>query len=656
MTGSTRDWLAYSILLLHAIVFIFFALMLLTKLVEGLIRLFGGAHFDESTSPLDSGLFAAIMDLDCLNGVRGGKAAQRKRRKRGSRQLQRNVSAVGSLTTQMMLDRHSLGVQRLPVSDVETPFSNYPPFESQGLGKTPLNDPIVAQQSYFPGYQPPLGPPPLERHSSDSRSDEPSHSDHIMDAWRPAQPVGYAPTGYAPTGSSPGWTDVPSSLEALRTESGVHRSFSVLRGGRADFDNPYDVKANEPGRALSPPPMRIASPSKPSHSRQHSSSAIIERYDNSAPPSPGLNGVPAIYPPGHSGPRANNQGLRPPMLAIPKRRSLNNLRDDPSPDSQHSNNAAAKFVKGKKSKRKTKSKSGWFGKEEDSETSPVESDDEPGPGQRRRPPQPFEPAPSPLGDMEYYDTDTYPKKKKGWKAALGFGGKADRREVNDTADMARDENRARKAALATASGSMFAGVEAPSPPPVSRGFVVNRKPARPAVTPIGSGAASSTPGPSGSQGEASTPRSFKVKRADGYNNTSTNINNTPSISVTDNNGQTSHTGAQAQRPGAKRNNSAEMGRAIKGQPGGRMDVNAYSGQPTQIPLKAESSEPVRSFKVLGRKTGSDYPSSSPSPGGAAGQASPTGSSFVFHRNGPSEERPDSGLNIGYPPTSFVPRE
>jgi hypothetical protein len=32
---------------------------------------------EESTSPLDSGLFAAIMDLDCLNGVRGGKAAQR---------------------------------------------------------------------------------------------------------------------------------------------------------------------------------------------------------------------------------------------------------------------------------------------------------------------------------------------------------------------------------------------------------------------------------------------------------------------------------------------------------------------------------------------------------------------------------------------------
>jgi hypothetical protein len=668
MTGSTRDWIAYCILLLHAAVFVFFVLMLLTKLVEGLIRLFGGAHFDESTSPLDSGLFAAIMDLDCLNGVRGGKAAQRKRRKRGSRQLQRNVSAAGSLTTQMMLDRHSLGVQRLSTTDGGTPFSTYPTFESQGL-KTPQSA-LDAQQSYFPAQQPPLGPPPIERHSSDSRSDERSAGGHIMDAWRPSQPLGYALTA-----TSPGWADVSPGLDGISMDSasgpGATRSFSVLRGGRADFQNPYDVKADEPGRALSPPPMRITSPSKPPHNRQQSSSAIVERYDNSAPPSPGLGGAPAIYPPGHSGPRPNNQGLRPPILAIPKRRSLNNLRDDPSPDSQYSTNATAKHIKGKRPKRKSKAKSGsgsgWFGKESESETSPAESDDEPGPSQRRRIPQPFEPAPSPLG--EYPDSQP---KKKGWRAALGLGGNGGgkgNREEEEMAEMVRDENKARKAALATASGSMFAGVEAPSPPrsPAGKGFVVNRKSARPGVTPMASDRMSPPPntaaGPSraqgtyGSQGTSTdvpAVRSFKVKRM----NEATSP--PPSISVTD-----TSFGTSPQRPLTDRRNSVELAREIKGQPGqqwpsgqtqaqkhrpGQADSSAkYHGQSTAVPLKSEAGEPVRSFRVLGRKPAS--PSSAYS--GAGGPDSPGGSSFVVNRPGQGSSVNTS--NVGYPPTSFAPR-
>ena len=455
MGEPTNDWIAYSILILHAIVFVFFTFMLLTKLVEGVIRLLGGAHFDESTSPLDSGLFAAIMDLDCLNGVRGGKAAQRKRRKRGSRQLQRNVSAAGSLTTQMMLDRHSQGVSRQPISEGSTPFLNpCPPHPQQ------------RPTSYFPGYQPPLGPPPLERHSSDSRSDEPSASGHIMDAWRPAQPVAYNPTGYIPAPlSSPG-----------ESSSVPTRSFSVVRGGRADYQNPYDVQAGSPTRSLSPPALRIASPSKPSHTRQHSSSAIVERYDGSAPSSPRLgHNAPTLYPPGRDGPRPNNEGLRPPQLAIPKRRSLNNLKDDPSPDSTSTP---------RRGKRKSKT-GGWFGKSaEDPESSPAEeSDDEPGPS-RRRVPLHFEPAPSPLGE------------KKSWRTALGLGRK---KSMDEMAELARDENKARKAALAAASGSMFAGVEAPP----SKSFVVNRK----------NGSRPGGPTPLQSPVSAtSETKSFKVKR------------------------------------------------------------------------------------------------------------------------------------------------
>lgn len=615
MSDSTRDWIAYAILLLHAIVFVFFVLMLLTKLVEGLIRLFGGAHFDESTSPLDSGLFAAIMDLDCLNGVRGGKAAARKRRKRGSRQLQRNVSAAGSLTTQMMLDRHSQGVPRQPPSEGTTPFlSTYSSYA-----------PEQQQTSYFPaGYQPPLGPPPLERHSSDSRSDDPSASGHIMDAWRPTQPLqplGYAPPGgYAPSALSP-------PIEP--NGAGPSRSFSVVRGVRTDYQNPYDIQESEgiPQRSLSPPALRIASPSKPTHTRQHSSTAVVERYDASAPSSPRVSGVPTLYPPGREGPRANNQGLRPPILAIPKRRSLNNLKDDPSPDSAYSSTTPNRK---KGNKRKSKPATTWFDRgdtQNDSESSPAESDDEPGPS-RRRAPKPFEAAPSPLGEE--------PKAKGRWRSALGLG---KRKSMDEMAEMARDENKARKAALAAASGSMFAGVEAPPAPSgdgsAGRGFVVNRKGATKSnisLPSIGGGPGSA---------EGSGVQSFKVKRGGGM----------PSpVSV-------------PLAPPA---------------PGPEIRINAPTISPQKPPQQSVKSTPAqaalvtaepvkKSFRVVGRPTASPISSNA--------EASTSRTSFKVNRpqsyqanatpqsstkpqgyglgSGMSAERVEQ---VGYPPTSFVPAD
>lgn len=432
MTAFTSQWLTYAILLLQAIIFVFFLLMLITKAVEGFIRLFGGVHFDESTHPLDGGLFGAIADLDCLN-PRGGKAAERKRRKRGSKQLQRNVSAAGSLTTQMMLDRHSMGVMR-PVSD------------GVGGGNTPFLSPNNARRptpgvgphsaNYFPAYTPPLGPPPMERHSSDSMTDEQHAGGNIMDAWRPyhsAQAQGQGgyfemqqaqaqsqgvygvssthgrsqstPNAYGPmplqSSQSPPFTGI-----AAPGPSGPG-GFSVLRGGRADITNPYTVQnpsTFSPGEGrdrsatMSPPPSIRVSPisPKPTHSRQHSSSAIIESFDQR--PSPPATPLHPPHPPvgiamgmgtrrQSSGLQPNHQGLTPPVLAIPKRRSLNNLREDsPTDQSVHDKELDA-AVAGKKKKRRS-----WFKSDPNPDSdSPVpddedyteESDDEPGPSRRK---------------------------------------------------------------------------------------------------------------------------------------------------------------------------------------------------------------------------------------------------------------------------------
>jgi hypothetical protein len=482
--------------------------MLFTKAVEGFIRLFGGVHFDESTHPLDGGLFGAIADLDCLN-PKGGKAAERKRRKRGSKQLQRNVSAVGSLTTQMMLDRHSLGVMR-PSAPYATPGPSQP--------TSPNKD-------YFPAYAPPLGPPPMDRRSSD----EPyGQGGNIMDAWRPMPDpqAGYFASyqqgsnsnlqaqQHGRSQSTPlAWSPSPEIQTQPQQQSTQgqypNTGFSVIRGGRSDVQNPYSVKAGtgaERSLTISPPPSFRVSPisPKPTHSRQHSSTAIIESFDSrvSPPQTP-------LYPPQQrrqSG-LTNNQGLAPPIIAIPKRRSLNNLKAESPTDMSEAEKEA------KKKKRRSWFKSGELPPTDNEDEI---SDDEPGPSRpkpkskksrkssmevERREPAPFEPVPTYI-DHDYDERPQTPKKSTpGWRGMLGLKRKE---SLDDVAEMAKDENKARKAALAAESGAMFAGL--PPPSTEGRSFKVSRRsgpssPSKASFTPT-----ASTPV------DAEAPKSFRVKR------------------------------------------------------------------------------------------------------------------------------------------------
>ena len=482
--------------------------MLFTKAVEGFIRLFGDVHFDESTHPLDGGLFGAIADLDCLN-PKGGKAAERKRRKRGSKQLQRNVSAVGSLTTQMMLDRHSLGVMR-PSEPYATP------------GPSQATSP---NKDYFPAYAPPLGPPPMDRRSSDEQYGQ---GGNIMDAWRPMPDpqAGYFASyqqgsnsnlqaqQHGRSQSTPlAWSPSPEIQTQTRqppTQAQYpNTGFSVIRGGRSDVQNPYSVKAGtgaERSLTISPPPSFRVSPisPKPTHSRQHSSTAIIESFDSrvSPPQSP-------LYPPQQrrqSG-LTNNQGLAPPIIAIPKRRSLNNLKADSPTDMSEAEKEA------KKKKRRSWFKSGELPSTDNEDEI---SDDEPGPSrpkpksrksrksslevERRREPAPFEPVPTYL---DYGERPQTPKKSTpGWRGMLGLKRKE---SLDDVAEMARDENKARKAALAAESGALFAGL--PPPSTEGRSFKVARR----SGTSSSPSKTTSTP-QNDSPIQAEAPKSFRVKR------------------------------------------------------------------------------------------------------------------------------------------------
>jgi hypothetical protein len=251
--------------------------MLVCKILEGLIRLFGKIRFDESTHPLDGGLFAAF----------GGLSDKLKRRRKGSRPHldHRNSSNVGSINTQMMLNRHSTNQTAIPFS-----------------GRT-------SHESYLSG--------------------RPS-----MGQW------GENNVGYA---SVPG-VDNP---QEILMDSAPTRGFSVVRGGRAVYQDPYAVLpgANGPmpdrvsyppnSRSLTSPDRRTTFAPLPSvaengsqtgfasaqsrpvrHTRTRSQTAIVESFN----PGPEGHMPGALGPPAQTGRSTNsftvNRGAPPPIPLI----------------------------------------------------------------------------------------------------------------------------------------------------------------------------------------------------------------------------------------------------------------------------------------------------------------------------------------------------
>ncbi|WOO76610.1 uncharacterized protein LOC62_01G000237 [Vanrija pseudolonga] len=449
---GSQQWLAYVVLILQALVFIFYFFMVLVKILEGLIRLFGGGTFDESNHPIDGGIFAAIMDLDCLNGVRGGKAAARKKRKRDSRQLQRNVSVAGSLTTQMMLDRHSQGVER----------------QLGGYTRASMH----AQRGYYQVSNPSVDH--LGRRSMSDQGSIASMSDEnrIMDMWRRM----VTPThGY-------------SDIQPLASPS-----------EKSPVNSPRRHSTGWPQTA---PLIRVSeekgSSYKPQHSRAHSSSAIVEELASPTSPVPppirsmstsprlpphGQLGVPTTptYPPAR-GIRPDNNGVRPPPLTISKRRSLNNI----AIEEEEAGAAEA-----------SKRRSAWFGRSGADDRTRArrshdddDSDDEPGP---RRPRRRYR-----NQRQQGVDPETSPRAPRGFKALFTRKAKLDERT--------RDENSARKAAKMNESAAIFTGVEAPSQNTGNNTFRVQRK-NQPAARPVSGASGSAVP-----LLAAPPPSSFKVAR------------------------------------------------------------------------------------------------------------------------------------------------
>lgn len=191
--------------------------MLAIKIIEGLIRLFGGIGIDRSKRTIDSGLLGALGLLGCFGG--------RPRRSPGDRSAQ------------------------APQQDTKSDISSYSP--PLGTGKGTASTPQFLQNESRKGStnsHPPdvLTPDLANRPYREDCDDE----GFIMGAWQP-KPSGYIPVSDGPLTSPPAdmSTEHPRQQTTSMTSSaapttGKGSGFSRVGGGRAHIDSPYAIQGH----------------------------------------------------------------------------------------------------------------------------------------------------------------------------------------------------------------------------------------------------------------------------------------------------------------------------------------------------------------------------------------------------------------------------
>jgi len=181
-------WVAYGILSVLALVYLAFFLMLVTKLIEAVVRIFGGIGFDTSKHVADSGLLGVCGMLGCC----------------GTRRKRRDT-------------RHRYRATEVP-RDAASEVSSYlPPAGFGQKGSTPSHH-----------SQPPSVLRP-EHALRPYREDSDDESGYIMGAWQPFPRPGYSPV------------ESVSSPTQVHPNSSATSGFSRVGGGRATFDTPYAI-------------------------------------------------------------------------------------------------------------------------------------------------------------------------------------------------------------------------------------------------------------------------------------------------------------------------------------------------------------------------------------------------------------------------------
>ncbi|KAF8806230.1 hypothetical protein BYT27DRAFT_7141837 [Phlegmacium glaucopus] len=362
-------WVAYGILVLLALVYLALLLMLLVKIIEGLVRMFGGISFDRSKHVVDSGLLGACGLLGCCGSRKQGRSRRHSHKPREIQGHPRDSDLDSYLPSAGGVIKNDGGTVNPPR------FLNSESRRASGNSQPPsVLKPEHANRPY------------KEELVMDNGDDG-----YIMGAWRPfpRPSTGYSPVGdgsQTPVAGNfvlqPPQKPKPSSSPSAGTAT---PGFSRIGGGRAHIDTPYAIATgsthtfpsigqqsqkqpslNQSNSALAGQPlfyeqgmedneddmplslsnvesgMALGNSALPpsamqaAHIRTKSQSAIIENYlpAGSGPgPGPFSKQYPSIQPPPrHKQHRSQDNFLRPPDDISPTKKFMFGGGPDPDDD------------------------------------------------------------------------------------------------------------------------------------------------------------------------------------------------------------------------------------------------------------------------------------------------------------------------------------
>ena len=226
--------------------------MLLGKIIEGLVRMFGGIGFDRSKHVVDSGILGACGLLGCYG------SRKKRRSHRDTHRRQNNQAS-----------KHPRD------SDLS---SYFPPGGIINNGRTVTP----------PGFQSRRGsghsqPPSVLKPEHANRPYREEHNDddgYIMGAWRPSPrpSMGYIPVTDGPQTAVPGNfvlqpPQKPKPSSSSSASPTTTPGFSRIGGGRAHIDSPYAIAT---GSTHTFPSIGHQSQKQPS--LNHSSSALAGQF------------------------------------------------------------------------------------------------------------------------------------------------------------------------------------------------------------------------------------------------------------------------------------------------------------------------------------------------------------------------------------------
>ncbi|QRV72864.1 membrane protein [Ceratobasidium sp. AG-Ba] len=278
---SAGAWIAFAILIIIAIIYVMFILILVCKILEGLVRLFWSISFDRSHHSVDSGLMGALGQAGCCG------ARQRRRRSRGHRyRLSGSQSGSSNSKAGLTARRPSTGLDYPSVDGLAYTSGN-----GNGMSYPPGPSNVVpAPQSY-------LRPEQAWQPYREADDDE---GGYIMQSWH-QQPHNNAQPGY-PTAQQGGYQAVPTQPPPASTSGSS--GFSRVKGGRAHYDSPFAIRTPARPSPLSsqvhlppgarPPEVVGGGTGMSKHARTRSQTAVVEDATQPVPLPPSVLPPPVI--------------------------------------------------------------------------------------------------------------------------------------------------------------------------------------------------------------------------------------------------------------------------------------------------------------------------------------------------------------------------